>query len=77
MRKDAHFFIAALVFLNMATLTKHRISPTRLALDVLTCLEELVVEVRPPPGSAARVLSAGAQRRSAPKVPQGSLKISL
>ena len=25
MRKDAHFFIAALVFLIMATLTKHRI----------------------------------------------------
>ena len=30
-----------------------------------------------PPGSAARVLSAGAQRRSAPKVPQGFLRICL
>ena len=54
-----------------------RFSQTRPAFWVLTCPEELVAEARPHPGSAARVLSAGAQRRSAPKVPQGSAMVFL
>ena len=57
-------------FLNMI------IPQQGLALGVLTCLEELVPAVRSP-GSPARVLSAGAQRRSAPKVPRGFLRICL
>ena len=65
--------------LPQITITRHcfcSCSPTRLAFGVLTFFEELVPALRPP-GSATRVLSAGAQRRSAPKVPQGSAMVFL